>query len=66
VEVGVGGHARCLWPPIVVDNNISARIMLARVITFGGSVVIWRSRKRLFFYGYGFKPGMFRSELRGS
>jgi hypothetical protein len=50
----VGGHARLLWPPIVVDKSISARILLARGSTFGGLVVIWRSRTRLFFYG--FKP----------
>jgi hypothetical protein len=53
VEFRVGGHARWLWPPIVVDNSISARIFLARGSSFGGSVVIWRSRKRLFFYGLG-------------
>jgi hypothetical protein len=49
----IGGHARWLWPPIVVDNIISARIVLARSSTFGGSVVICRSgsRARLFFYG---------------
>jgi hypothetical protein len=51
-ECGVScrGHARWLWPPIVVDKSISARILLARGSTFGVSVVIWRSRKRLFFY----------------
>jgi hypothetical protein len=53
VEFRVGGHARWIWPPIVVDCIISATIVLARGSTFGGSVVIWRSRKRLFFYGYG-------------
>jgi len=51
VEFRVGGHARWLRPPIVVDKSISARIVLARGSTFGVSVVIWRSRKRLFFYG---------------
>jgi hypothetical protein len=53
VEFRVGGHARWLWPPIAVDKSISARTVLARGSTFGGSVVIWRSRKRLCFYGYG-------------
>jgi hypothetical protein len=53
VEFSVRGHARWLWPPIVVDNSISARIVFARGSTFGGSVVIWRSRKRLFLNGYG-------------
>jgi hypothetical protein len=52
VEFRVGGHARWLWPPIVVDKSISARIMLVRGSTFGVSVVIYRSRKRLFFYDF--------------
>jgi hypothetical protein len=57
VEFRVVGHARWLWPPIVVDNSISARIVLARGSTFGGSVVIWRSRKRLYasMFVYGLK-----------
>jgi len=56
VRFRVGGHARWLWPLIVADKSISARIALARGSTFGGSVVIRRSRTRLFFYG--FKPKM--------
>ena len=36
----VWGHVRWLWPPIAVDKIISAKIMLARGSTFGGSVVI--------------------------
>ena len=61
VEFRVGGHARWIWPPIVVDSIISATIVLARGRTFGGSVVIWRSRKRLFFYGYG--PRLYASKF---
>jgi hypothetical protein len=66
VQFRVGGHARWLWPPIVVvvDNSISARIVLARGSTFGGSVAIWRSRKRVFFYGYG--PNVFSFTHRAS
>jgi len=39
VEFRVGGHARWLWPPIVVDNSISARIVLPRGGTFGVSSI---------------------------
>jgi hypothetical protein len=34
----VGGHARWLWPLFFVDISNSARIVLARGGTFGGSV----------------------------